>query len=188
MPYNNSSSTVIETNTIVSVAATLDIGPGVKAQHLHRDDFIWQYTHTVKEGHGYQMGSDSSMGLLVPGVNTTKANGATLVETFIATRSPWAGGAQFVRGSHLRYHSRRPKTDDVAAAEMTVEEAFLVLSSLVHAGGASATLQRLKQTHPRLLLSSLVDATRDSHPLLLPFCCWPPVVCELSMYCMGKTN
>ena len=87
------------------------------------------------------MGFDSSMGLLVPGVNTTKANGATLVEIFLAMRSPWAGGAPFVRGSHLWDHSRRPKTDDVAAAEMTVEEAFLFLSSMVHAGGASTTSQ-----------------------------------------------
>ncbi len=79
MPYNDSGSTVIKTDAILSVAATLDIGPGVKAQELHRDDFIWQQTHTVKEEQGYHMGSDVSMGLMVPGVDTTKANGATLV-------------------------------------------------------------------------------------------------------------
>ena len=79
---------MIETDAILSAAATLDISPGVKAQDLHRDDFIWQQTHTVKEGQGYQMGSDFSMGLLVPGINTIKANGATLVEEFPAMLSP----------------------------------------------------------------------------------------------------
>lgn len=140
VPDNEYGSTVIETNAILSAAATLDIGPGVKAQDLHRDDFIWQQTHTVKEGQGYQMGSDVSMGLLVPGVNTTKANGATLVEKFLATLSPYTDGAQFVPGSHLWDHSRRPKKDAVAV-EMAVGEAFLFLGSTVHAGGANTTSQ-----------------------------------------------
>ena len=93
VPYNDNGSTVIETNAILSAAATLDIGPGVKAQALHRDDFIWQQTHTANGEEGYQMGSDFSMGLLVPGVNTTKANGATLVENFLSMLSPYADGA-----------------------------------------------------------------------------------------------
>ena len=92
VPYNDNGSTVIETDAILSAAATLDIGPGVKAQDLHRDDFIWQRTHTANGGEGYQMGSDLSMGLLVPGVNTTKANGATLVENFLSRLSPYADG------------------------------------------------------------------------------------------------
>ena len=79
MPYNDSNSTMIETDAVLSAAATLDIGPGTKAQDLHRDDFIWQQTHNITTGTGYRLGSDVSMGLLVPGVDTTKANGATLV-------------------------------------------------------------------------------------------------------------
>lgn len=93
VPYNDSGATLIETDAILSSAATLDIGPGVRAQDLHRDDFIWQQTHTANGGEGYQMGSDFSMGLLVPGVNTTKANGATLVEYFLSRPSPHADGA-----------------------------------------------------------------------------------------------
>ena len=93
MPYNDSGSFLIETDAILSSAATLDIGPGVKAQDLHRDDFIWQQTHTAKGEEGYQMGSDFSMGLLVPGVNTTKANGATLVEKSLSRPSPHADSA-----------------------------------------------------------------------------------------------
>ena len=58
----------------------MDIGPGVKAQDLHRDDFIWQQTHQFGcESKGYVLGQDVGMGLLVPGVDTFTANGATLV-------------------------------------------------------------------------------------------------------------
>lgn len=44
-------------------------------------------------------------------------------------------------GSHLWDHTRRPKTEEVVAAEMTVGEAFLFLGSTVHAGGANRTSQ-----------------------------------------------
>ena len=71
----------LATDPILSAAATLDICPGVKAQGLHRDDFIWQQTHEVEQ-ESYRMGSDVSMGLLVAGVKTNKANGATLVSFY----------------------------------------------------------------------------------------------------------
>ena len=85
----------------------------MKAQGLHRDDFIWQRRHDFEgvnvngygqeagrgvndsgvepasngvevadkdnKGKEYSMGQDVSMGLLVPGVKTCVANGATLV-------------------------------------------------------------------------------------------------------------
>ncbi|KAL8726067.1 MAG: hypothetical protein Q9166_006946 [cf. Caloplaca sp. 2 TL-2023] len=75
--YNGSGATSLGTDAILSAAATLDIGPGVQAQDLHRDDFIWQQTH-LAQPKGYERGSDIAMGLLVPGVKTTKENGATL--------------------------------------------------------------------------------------------------------------
>ena len=81
VPYNDASKTELGTDAILSAAATLDIGPGVKAQDLHRDDFIWHATH-ANRGEGlekYELGSDLAIGLLVPGVPTTMANGATLV-------------------------------------------------------------------------------------------------------------
>ncbi|KAL9584274.1 MAG: hypothetical protein Q9212_002217 [Teloschistes hypoglaucus] len=71
-------STPIITDAILSASATSDIGPGVEAQDLHRDDFIWQQTHTAQT-HGRQIGSDVGMGLLVPAVKITKENGTTLV-------------------------------------------------------------------------------------------------------------
>ena len=78
MPYNDDGAFELGTDAILSAAATLDIGPGVKAQDLHRDDFIWQQTH-VNRVEEYTPGSDVCMGLLVPGVDTTAENGATLV-------------------------------------------------------------------------------------------------------------
>lgn len=63
----------------------MNIGPGVKAQDLHRDDFIWQQTHRAgNEEKTYTLGSDVAVGLLIPGVKTTAANGATLVMLLLA--------------------------------------------------------------------------------------------------------
>lgn len=78
VPYNDQADCVIETDPILSAAATMQISPGEQAQDLHRDDFIWQRTHT-KSGGSYEPGSDTSMGLIVAGSETTTANGATVV-------------------------------------------------------------------------------------------------------------
>lgn len=111
----------IVSDPILSAAATLDIGPGITAQELHRDDFIWHQTHGSLKA--YERGRDVGMGLLVPGVKTTLENGATL----------------FVPGSHLWDHERRPHKEEVAAAEMDTGEALLFLASTAHAGGANTT-------------------------------------------------
>lgn len=143
MPYNDTGSTIIKTDAIFSVAATLDIGPGVKTQALHRDDFIWQQTHIIKEQREYKIGTDVSMGLMVPCVDTNKANGATLVNIPLAIAYPenQLTLAPFVSGSHLWDHGRRPRLDEAMTAEMTVEEPFLFLGSTAHAGGANTTSQ-----------------------------------------------
>ncbi|KAL8753735.1 MAG: hypothetical protein Q9199_004833 [Rusavskia elegans] len=78
VPYNDQADCVVETDPILSAAATMQISPGEQAQDLHRDDFIWQRTHT-KSGGSYEPGSDTSMGLIVAGSETTMANGATVV-------------------------------------------------------------------------------------------------------------
>ncbi|KAL9613646.1 MAG: hypothetical protein Q9167_001822 [Letrouitia subvulpina] len=122
-PENSGDSSTISTDAILSAASTLDIGPGVKAQTLHRDDFIWQQTHENPCIDGYKIGRDICMGLLVPGVPVTRENGAT----------------QFVPGSHLWGHCRRPREEEVALAEMQTGEAFLFLGSTVHGGGGNKT-------------------------------------------------
>lgn len=55
-----------------------DIGPGAKAQRLHRDDKNYHVDHVDQTGNGYRVGSDLSMGIMIPGVKTTMENGATL--------------------------------------------------------------------------------------------------------------
>ncbi len=119
VPYNDTEGKAIETDAVLSAASTLEVRPGVKAQHLHRDDFIWQWTHGKKVGsqekeegdklkkekgvpnesqnvdsegrngndsgesegqeQRYEVGQDINIGLLVPGIDTCVANGATLV-------------------------------------------------------------------------------------------------------------
>ena len=80
IPYNDAHNAEIVTDATLSAAATLDIGTGVKAQDLHRDEFIWQHTQTNKNIRDeYEMGQDIAMGVLIPGIDTCRENGATLV-------------------------------------------------------------------------------------------------------------
>ncbi|KAE8137454.1 hypothetical protein BDV38DRAFT_246793 [Aspergillus pseudotamarii] len=112
------------TNAILSGANTIATRPGGKAQALHRDDSIWQQVHSSQEDTGYRIGSDIGMSLLVPGVKTTRENGATM----------------FVPGSHLWGDQRQPTIpEDVLTVDMVPGEAFLFLGSALHGGGANAT-------------------------------------------------
>ncbi len=83
------------------------------------------------------------MGLLVAGVKTNAANGATLVSRVVCGALVFENAklVQFVPGSHLWEHSRLPKMEEAVSAEMEVGEAFLFLGSAVHAGGSNATSQ-----------------------------------------------
>ncbi|EFR00817.1 hypothetical protein MGYG_03821 [Nannizzia gypsea CBS 118893] len=106
------------TDAILSQANSILTLPGGAGQALHRDDSIWQNVHPSQEESGYRLGSDLGLGLLVAGVQTTRANGATL----------------FVPGSHLWGDARDATEDEVHAVEMQPGEAFLFLgSALIHA-------------------------------------------------------
>ncbi|RYO48934.1 hypothetical protein AA0113_g9730 [Alternaria arborescens] len=117
------------TDSILSQATSIATLEGGLAQALHRDDSIWQHVHPNQEKSGYRLGTDLGMGLLVPGVNTTMANGATL----------------FVPGSHLWADERQAGENETIAVEMLRGEALLFLSSAIHAGGGNVTRE------PRLL-------------------------------------
>jgi hypothetical protein len=67
------------TDALLSQAACITIVEGGEAQPLHRDDAIWQKVHTSQEQTGYRLGSDLGIGMLLAAVDTTRANGATLV-------------------------------------------------------------------------------------------------------------
>lgn len=85
------------TDSILSQATSIATLEGGLAQALHRDDSIWQHVHPNQEKSGYRLGTDLGMGLLVPGVNTTMANGATLV----CQSCMWLALVAFVDICHL---------------------------------------------------------------------------------------
>lgn len=107
---------------LLSIAITFDIPPGTPAQGLHRDDKNHHARHTSASH--YQKGRDMLLGLFVPGCDTMKANGATRV----------------VPGSHLLGDDQPDfgpdGTEGVVNAEMKRGEAFIMLGSLYHGGGA----------------------------------------------------
>ncbi|MCJ1278438.1 hypothetical protein MMC21_006255 [Puttea exsequens] len=135
----------LATDPILSAASTLSIGPDVKAQSLHRDDFIWQQTHKTEQK-TYNLGSDVGMGLLVAGVKTTKSNGATL----------------FVPGSHLWAGSRPMMMEEAEPAELEVGEAFLFLASTAHAGGANIT-EHSRTVHGFFFCRSYLRPEENQH-------------------------
>ncbi|KAL4785925.1 hypothetical protein BJX76DRAFT_366545 [Aspergillus varians] len=116
---------------ICSVVMTFDVGPGAKAQRLHRDDKNFHIDHEDQSGTGYRVGSDVMMNFMVPGVKTTFENGATLA----------------IPGSHLWGSDRIPKTSEAIAAEMEATDCWVMLGGLYHAGGANITENEHRVLH-----------------------------------------
>ncbi|KAL1846895.1 hypothetical protein Plec18170_008863 [Paecilomyces lecythidis] len=116
---------------IVSIALTMEIGPGAKAQRLHRDDKNYHIDHKDQTATGYRADSDVELAFLIPGVKTTFENGAT----------------QAIPGSHLWGASRAPKIEEVSYAEMDVGDAFVMLGGTYHAGGANITQNEKRTLH-----------------------------------------
>lgn len=116
---------------VCSIAVTFEIGPGGKAQRLHRDDKNYHVHHPDQTQTGYQVGTDVMMAFLVPGVKTTVENGATLA----------------IPGSHLWSSDRVPKTDEALYAEMDVGDCWIMLGGLYHAGGANVTQLEKRSVH-----------------------------------------
>jgi len=109
----------------------MEIGPGGKAQRLHRDDKNHHVDHFDQTKSGYRIGSDVSMSFLIPGVATTVENGAT----------------QVIPGSHLWDSERVPKIEEIGYATMQVGDAFCMLGGLYHAGGANQTKDQKRPMH-----------------------------------------
>ncbi|KAF9893672.1 hypothetical protein FE257_009840 [Aspergillus nanangensis] len=116
---------------ICSIAITFDIGPGAQAQRLHRDDKNFHADHPDQTTTGYQVGSDVMMAFMVPGVDTTIANGATIA----------------IPGSHLWGADRAPKTHEAIPAELDVTDCWVMLGGLYHAGGANVTELERRTVH-----------------------------------------
>ncbi|KAF9767544.1 hypothetical protein IL306_015273 [Fusarium sp. DS 682] len=113
----------------VHSCAAMRIGPGGKAQPLHRDDYISHNIHTDidKWNDERDVNRESAVGLFVAGSKVTKEN----------------GGTQFIQGSHLWpvLGSERgpPRVEDCIFAEMDKGDAFIMLASAYHGGGTNST-------------------------------------------------
>jgi ectoine hydroxylase-related dioxygenase (phytanoyl-CoA dioxygenase family) len=150
----------------LSAPVGIRIGPGEKAQILHRDDSIYP----VPEPHPPLV-----VNTMWPLDEFTQENGAT----------------RFVRGSHQWEPGRRPAdSDDVDAAIMSPGSAMFYLGSLWHGGGANRTGQprlgvileyaagwlRPQENHclavPREIVRELPDRLQE----LLGYNIYPPFV------------
>ncbi|KAJ5325958.1 Phytanoyl-CoA dioxygenase [Penicillium brevicompactum] len=116
---------------ICSIAMTFDVGPGAKAQRLHRDDKNFHMTHEDQASTGYRVGSDVMMAFMIPGVKTTVENGAT----------------KAIPGSHLWSSDRAPKSHEAVPALMDVTDCWVMLGGLYHAGGANMTSNERRTLH-----------------------------------------
>ena len=121
-----------------SAPVALQIGPGEKAQILHRDEDIYP----LPRPHAPVV--VNSMWALC---DFTDANGAT----------------RLIPGSHRWDPDRRPDERDVEQATMPVGSMLVYLGGLVHGGGANTT----DQPRPGLLLEYVVSWLRPQETQLV---------------------
>ncbi|KAF2726970.1 PhyH-domain-containing protein [Polyplosphaeria fusca] len=123
----------------VHSCVALRIGPGGKAQPLHRDDYIGHNIHDeVQEWDDTRdMCRETAVGLFVAGCKITKQN----------------GGTAFIPGSHLWGTDRKnpPDVNLCQHAEMDKGDAFIMLASTFHGGGTNST-----KDEQRLMFSTFV--------------------------------
>ena len=104
-------------NTVV-----FSIGPGAKAQVLHRDDIIHHNYHGAAASH--TLGRDTGLGFFVAGKKSSRQNGAT----------------RFVPGSHLwDYAVPPPDESSTFYAELNPGDGLMVLAGCYHGGSANRT-------------------------------------------------
>lgn len=111
----------------LSTTVTFSVGPGTKAQGLHRDDDIYHTQHPAAAEH--HLGRDTMLCLFVAGKPCTKRNGATRV----------------VPGSHLWDYTAPPPSyvtspESFAHAEMQPGDAFFMLGGVYHGAGSNTTI------------------------------------------------
>ncbi|RDW78858.1 uncharacterized protein DSM5745_05710 [Aspergillus mulundensis] len=137
--YNDEPSTNTS-HPLLSIAITMAIQPGAKAQKLHRDDKnhharhapVTTYPDLKSQNEGKR---DMLLGLFVPGCSTTKEIGATRV----------------VPGSHL-WGDEKPDfgpdgNKGVLDVELHATEAFIMLGSTYHGGGEFSASKGSRMVH-----------------------------------------
>ena len=115
----------------LSISISMEIGPGGKAQRLHRDDKNYHVHHANMMQTGYQPESDVLIAFLIPGVDTRQELGATNV----------------IPGSHLWGDERAPKVDEAVSVELQKGDAVCFLGSTYHGGGENRTRDEKRPMH-----------------------------------------
>ncbi|ORY17209.1 hypothetical protein BCR34DRAFT_475120 [Clohesyomyces aquaticus] len=110
----------------LSTTVAFSVGPGTKAQGLHRDDDIYHTQHPASPKH--HLGRDTMLCLFVAGKNCRKQNGATRI----------------IPGSHLWDYTSPPPNYEAsperfAHAEMSPGDAFIMLGGVYHGAGSNST-------------------------------------------------
>lgn len=129
--YYGSTRHTYTSRAIINTALTMSIGPGGKAQRLHRDDKNHHVDHIDQTKTGYRVGSDVLLACLIPGIDTSYENGATLA----------------IPGSHLWGMDRIPTVDQAGYAVMQKGDAYVMLGGTYHAGGANQTADAHRPMH-----------------------------------------
>lgn len=110
----------------------MEIGPGEAAQRLHRDDKNFHTDHQIdRTKTRHVLGTETGLGVSVPGVDTRVDNGATRV----------------IPGSHLWRMDRILQMDKCAHTEMCIREVFVMLGSVYHGGGSNSTVDEKRPLH-----------------------------------------
>jgi ectoine hydroxylase-related dioxygenase (phytanoyl-CoA dioxygenase family) len=151
---------------IVNITVTMEIGPGAKAQRLHRDDKNHHVKHVDMTKTGYQLGADTGMAFLIPGVETTKENGATLA----------------IPGSHLWDGNRVPRLEEVTYATMKPGEAYCMLGGTYHAGGANQTLDQKRPMHGIFFCRGTLRTEENQYLIHTPEVCF---FAEITCTCLN---
>jgi hypothetical protein len=132
----------------ISLTMAIRIGPGEKAQPLHRDDGAVLWRHP-------DYGREARVQIMVALSDFTEANGATRV----------------IPGSNHWDDSRPPKVNETIPAEMTKGSALIWLGSTYHGGGANVTADGF-----RTGLTMAYDLgnvrSEENHLLTLPLETW----------------
>ncbi|KAL4902159.1 hypothetical protein BDW74DRAFT_158707 [Aspergillus multicolor] len=103
------------------------LGPGSKAQGLHRDDQCHHTRHPAKY--------ETDIGIMFAGTRSHRANGATNV----------------VPGSNHWDDHRKPRADEAVPAELEKGDALIWLGSTYHGAGFNST-----ENEYRLLLAAFM--------------------------------
>ncbi|KAL1311790.1 hypothetical protein AAFC00_001873 [Neodothiora populina] len=159
---------------IMSISTTMEIGPGGKAQRLHRDDKNYHVDHKDQTQTGYQKHSDVELSFLIPGIDTTIENGAT----------------QVIPGSHLWDNNRVPLFEEVDYAVMNKGDAYVMLGSTYHAGGANQTTDTKRPMHGMFFCRGYMRSEENQYLIHSPeeVMSWSPEAQRIMGYTVSAPN